>query len=48
MNLIKTKFLLLFFVSVLLANPFKVKADVALDFNNRIYQNYVIKSYPFQ
>ena len=48
MNLIKYKFILLLFLSTILAGIFQAKADVGLDFNNSIYQNNVIKSYPFQ
>jgi hypothetical protein len=48
MNLIKYKFILLFFLGTILPDIFQAKADVGLDFNNSIYQNNVIKSYPFQ
>ena len=48
MNLIKYRFILLFFFGVSLIYPFKAKTDEANDFNNKIYQNNVIKSYPFQ
>ena len=48
MNLIKYKFILLLFLSTVLPDIFQAKADVGLDFNNNIYQNNVIKSYPFQ
>ena len=48
MNLIKYKFFLFLFLSTILTDIFQAKADVGLDFNNSIYQNNVIKSYPFQ
>ncbi len=48
MNLIKYKFLLLLFLSVVLPGFFQAKADITEDFNNRIYQTGIIKSYPFQ
>ena len=48
MNLIKYKFILFLFLSTILPDFFQAKADVSLDFNNSIYQNNVIKSYPFQ
>ena len=48
MNLIKYRFILLFFLGVSLIYPFKAKTDEANDFNNKIYQNNIIKSYPFQ
>ena len=48
MNLIKYKFILFLFLSAILPDFFQAKADVSLDFNNSIYQNNVIKSYPFQ
>ena len=48
MNLIKYKFLLLLFLSVVLPGFFQAKADISENFNNRIYQTHIIKSYPFQ
>ncbi len=48
MNLIKYKFIVLLFLSTILSGFFQAKADVGLEFNNRIILNNVIKSYPFQ
>ena len=54
MNLIKYKFIVLLFVSTIFSDIFHAKADlfqrsaVELEFNNRIFKNTVIKSYPFQ
>jgi len=50
MNLIKYKFLLLLFLSVILPDFFQVKADVDKEFNDKINENYteIIGQYPFQ
>ena len=50
MNLIKYNFILLLLVSVVLISPFKAKANVTDDFNNKISQNYkeIIGLFPFQ
>ena len=48
MNLIKYKFLILLFISTVLLGVIQSKADVEFEFNDRIFQNNVIKSYPFQ
>ena len=50
MNLIKYKFLLLLFLSVVLPDFFQAKADVGEKFNNKIIENYteIIGQYPFQ
>ena len=50
MNLIKYKFLLLLFLSLVLPDFFQAKADVGEKFNNKIIENYteIIGQYPFQ
>ena len=48
MYLTKFKFIILLFLSTILSDFFQAKADIGLDFNNRIYQSNIIKSYPFQ
>lgn len=48
MNLTKYKLLLLFSLGALLSNPSEIKADVAQDFNNLIYEKNVTGSYPYQ
>ncbi len=49
MNLIKYKFLLLFFLSIGLSDFFQAKADIE-EFHNKISENYteIIGQYPFQ
>ena len=50
MNLIKYKFLLLLFLSIVLSDFFQAKADVEKEFNEKIIENYteIIGQYPFQ
>ena len=54
MNLTKYKFIIWLFVSIVVSDIFQAKADifkrtaVELEFNNRIFKNTAIKSYPFQ
>ena len=49
MNLIKYKFLLFLFLSIVLSDFFQAKADIE-EFHNKISENYteIIGQYPFQ
>ena len=50
MNLIKYKFLLFLFLSIVLSDFFQAKADVEKEFNDKINESYteIIGQYPFQ
>tara|TARA_B100000886_G_scaffold38080_1_gene23641 strand:+ start:10636 stop:12099 length:1464 start_codon:yes stop_codon:yes gene_type:complete len=48
MNITKYKYIILLFLSTILSDIFHAKANIELEFNNRIFQGNVIKSYPFQ
>jgi len=48
MNLTKIRFFILLFVSTIISNILPAQSVVEKEFNNRIYQSNVIKSYPFQ
>ena len=48
MNFTKYKYIILLFLSTIFSNIFQANASIELEFNNRILQSNIIKSYPFQ
>ena len=48
MNLAKYKYIILLFLSIISFGILHAQTNVEYEFNNRIFQSNVIKSYPFQ